>query len=146
MALTKLFTKKERITQLFWKNPAMYAKFWLKGHNGVDFWVPVGTPVLACLDGYAEAGYDKAWYGNYVKIFKNRPDGISEVIYWHFSETHVKSGDVVKSGQVIGKSGNTWNSTWPHLHFWLRFRDLNKNIVGTTNGFKWWIDPMPYFE
>lgn len=146
MALTKLFEKPQRITQLFGKNPKMYEKFGLKWHNWIDYGTPIGTTLLACLEGTIEVWNDHKSYGKYIKIFKTRSDWISEVIYWHLSEIKVKTGQIVKPWDIIGKTGNTGNSTWPHLHFGLRFRDTKKNVINKDNGFSGWIDPIPYFE
>jgi murein DD-endopeptidase MepM/ murein hydrolase activator NlpD len=89
-------------------------KWWSKGyHTGVDFAVPTGTPVLAVDDGKIEnANWGKS-YGNQVI---QKVDG-GWVIYAHLNKVRVKPGATVKKGQIVGESGNSGNSTGPHLHF-----------------------------
>ena len=89
-------------------------KMWSKGyHSGCDFAVPVGTEVLAVADGtVANANWGKA-YGT--QIVQTLPDG-TFFIYAHLSKSLVKPGDKISKNQVIGKSGNTGNSSGPHLH------------------------------
>jgi murein DD-endopeptidase MepM/ murein hydrolase activator NlpD len=90
---------------------------WSTGfHTGVDFAVPVGTEVLAAANGkIMPNGWGKS-YG--VQLVCRVKGGF--VIYAHLSKTFVKPGQKVKKGQVIALSGNTGNSTGPHLHFELR--------------------------
>lgn len=90
---------------------------WSKGyHTGVDFAVPEGTDVLAVVDGKIEAANWGKSYGT--QLVQKVPGGW--VIYAHLSKALVKPGDHVKKGQHIGESGNTGNSTGPHLHFEMR--------------------------
>lgn len=92
-------------------------KMWSKGyHTGVDFAVPVGTDVLAAADGVIEHANWGAAYGTQLV---QKVDG-GWVIYAHLSKALVKPGDKVKKGQHIGESGNTGNSSGPHLHFEMR--------------------------
>jgi murein DD-endopeptidase MepM/ murein hydrolase activator NlpD len=93
-------------------------KHWSKGyHTGVDFAVPIGTPVRAISDGIVEnANWGKA-YGTQVII---RGEA-GWVIYAHLSVARVKPGQSVKVGQLIGESGNSGtNTTGAHLHVELR--------------------------
>lgn len=92
-------------------------KMWSKGyHTGVDFAVPVGTDVLAVADGKIEAAN---WGQAYGTQLVQKVEG-GWVIYAHLSKALVKAGDKVKKGQHIGESGNTGNSSGPHLHFEMR--------------------------
>lgn len=95
-------------------------------HPGVDI-VPV-TPndvVFACLDGVVQVAQNKASEGNYVIIkHDNVPDPVNPNVkttlyscYLHLLELGVTTGQLVSEGDVIGKSGNTGNSTGEHLHF-----------------------------
>ena len=92
-------------------------RMWSKGyHTGVDYAVPIGTDVHAVADGKVEnANWGKA-YGTQLVT---KVDG-GWFIYAHLSSTLVKPGAVIKAGQVIAKSGNTGNSSGPHLHVELR--------------------------
>jgi murein DD-endopeptidase MepM/ murein hydrolase activator NlpD len=93
-------------------------KHWSSGkHTGVDFAVPVGTPVLAVADGKIE---NASWGKAYGKQIVQKVDG-GWVIYAHLNALRVKPGAKVKKGQIIGESGNSGNSTGPHLHF--EYRD-----------------------
>jgi murein DD-endopeptidase MepM/ murein hydrolase activator NlpD len=92
-------------------------KMWSKGyHTGVDFAVPVGTDIIAVADGKIE---NATWGASYGTQLVQKVDG-GWVIYAHLSKALVKAGDVVKKGQHIGESGNTGNSSGPHLHFEMR--------------------------
>jgi len=90
---------------------------WSTGaHTGVDFAVPIGTPVLSVADGtVVNANWGKA-YGN--QVICTAPGGY--VIYAHLNKVRVKPGMVVKKGQIVGESGNSGNSSGPHLHLELR--------------------------
>ena len=92
-------------------------KWWSKGyHTGVDYAVPTGTDVLAVADGEIT---NANWGKSYGTQLVQKLDG-GFFIYAHLSQALVKPGDKVKAGQVIAKSGNTGNSTGPHLHVELR--------------------------
>jgi hypothetical protein len=92
-------------------------KHWSKGyHTGVDYAVPVGTDVHAVADGkITAANWGQAYGTQLVQVVNG-----GWFIYAHLSATLVKPGDLVTAGQVIAKSGNTGNSTGPHLHAELR--------------------------
>src|SRR5690625_365886 len=83
-------------------------------HAGVDWAVPVGTPVRAALAGTALGYQPPGRTGRYV--FLAHP-GNRNTYYGHLSRPMVSAGDQVAKGQVIGLSGNTGRSTGPHLHF-----------------------------
>ena len=112
-----------------------------KMHNGIDLKANY-EDVHAVLDGIiTEAGWDSKGGGNYIKIKHfNR----FETSYLHLSEIYYKVGEKVRAGFIIGKSGNTGNSTGPHLHFAVKefgqsinpyhfLNDLNKanNLIAT---------------
>lgn len=86
-----------------------------KGHTGIDYACPLGTPILASADGtvsYLQTS--NVGYGNDVMLL--HPDG-NYTLYAHLSSIAVKRWQKVKQGDVIAYSGNTGNSTGPHLHF-----------------------------
>jgi murein DD-endopeptidase MepM/ murein hydrolase activator NlpD len=90
---------------------------WSKGyHTGIDYAVPVGTDVHAIASGTI---VDANWGKSYGTQLVCQIDG-GWIIYAHLSAALVKPGDKVKAGQVIAKSGNTGNSSGPHLHVELR--------------------------
>ncbi|MFF7728398.1 peptidoglycan DD-metalloendopeptidase family protein [Streptomyces sp. NPDC008001] len=88
---------------------------WMSVHTGIDFPVAYGTPVMAATDGTVRTQYNVA-YGNMAIV--TSPDGV-ETWYCHLSSTKLRSGQV-KAGDVIAYSGNSGNSTGPHLHFEVR--------------------------
>lgn len=87
-----------------------------KFHNGVDYGVPIGTPVMAADGGVVlMAGNNgRVQYGRYIVI--KHANGLT-TLYAHLSKQSVKTGETVERGQIIGYSGNTGYSTGPHLHF-----------------------------
>jgi LysM repeat protein len=92
----------------------------LHGYNAVDLGTPRGTKVVAAADGIVivarSSGYNGG-YGEYIAI--DHPNG-TQTVYAHLSKIYVTSGQEVEQGQVIALSGNTGNSTGPHLHFEIR--------------------------
>ncbi|MBO5227573.1 MAG: peptidoglycan DD-metalloendopeptidase family protein [Lachnospiraceae bacterium] len=90
-------------------------------HNGIDVAVKTGTEIVAAIGGKVTlAGWDGS-YGYNVVI----SDGDTEIRYAHLSEILVEKGDNVAAGQLVAKSGNTGNSTGPHLHFELKIDGQN---------------------
>lgn len=83
-------------------------------HKGVDLAVPVGTAVYAADNGVVTTAKLSDSFGNYIVI--DHQNGM-QTLYAHNSSLIVKEGDVVSKGQQIALSGNTGNSTGPHLHF-----------------------------
>ncbi|QNP64565.1 M23 family metallopeptidase [Streptomyces genisteinicus] len=95
---------------------------WSAKHSGQDFAVPVGTPVKAVHGGTVvkagpNGGGDGPAYGNAI-VIKHANGKYSQ--YAHLSKINVSIGSKVKTGQLIAKSGNTGNSSGPHLHFEIR--------------------------
>ncbi|MFJ8694592.1 M23 family metallopeptidase [Streptomyces roseolilacinus] len=88
---------------------------WMSLHTGIDFPVQYGTPVMAATDGTVRTQWNSA-YGNMVIV--TAKDG-TETWYCHLSSAKIRSGSV-KAGDVIAYSGNSGNSTGPHLHFEVR--------------------------
>lgn len=88
---------------------------WMSQHSGIDFPVSYGTPVMAATDGVVSTKWNSA-YGNMAIV--TAKDG-TETWYCHLS-THKISNGPVKAGDTIAFSGNSGNSTGPHLHFEVR--------------------------
>lgn len=88
---------------------------WMALHTGIDFPVQPGTPVSAVTDGTVRTQWNSS-YGNMAIV--TAPDG-TETWYCHLSSTKIRSG-TVKAGTVIAYSGNTGNTTGPHLHLEVR--------------------------
>lgn len=93
-------------------------------HRGLDFSVPVGTPVRVSGDGVVLAVQQQRGFGKVVKV--DHGGGVVTV-YAHLSEQLIKKGDQVSRGDVIARSGNTGRSSAPHLHYEIRINDRPVN-------------------
>lgn len=93
-------------------------------HKGVDLAAPVGTAVYAADNGIVTTAKLSDSFGNYIVI--DHQNGM-QTLYAHNSSLIVKQGDVVSKGQQIALSGNTGNSTGPHLHFEVHSNDVAVN-------------------
>ena len=82
-------------------------------HMGIDIAFPRGTKVLACEGGTVVNASYSGGFGKCIMI--EHQNGL-KTIYAHLDKIDVKKGQPVLRGQVIGKVGNTGNSTGPHLH------------------------------
>ena len=86
----------------------------VRPHNGVDFGVPTGTPIIAPSDGVVEhVAFQAKGAGHYIKI----RHGHITTVYMHLSKPLVKPGQTVRKGERIALSGNSGGSTGPHLHY-----------------------------
>ncbi|NHN56617.1 M23 family metallopeptidase [Calidifontibacter sp. DB0510] len=82
-------------------------------HKGNDFPTPTGTPLRAMNAGTIVAA---GWYGGQGKRVVIDFGGGVSAVYAHMSALNVSAGQRVAAGEVVGLSGNTGNSTGPHLH------------------------------
>ncbi len=87
-----------------------------ENHQGIDIGVVTGTTVYAAMEGKVSVVSDEGSYGTHVKIVNQDVT----TIYAHCSKILVEEGDTIKKGQKIALSGNTGNTTGPHLHFEIR--------------------------
>ncbi|OKP02231.1 murein DD-endopeptidase MepM [Xenorhabdus eapokensis] len=96
----------------------------ITAHKGVDFAMPVGTPVLAVGDGEVVVAKFDGAAGNFIAIRHGRQ---YTTRYMHLRKILVKPGQKVKRGERIALSGDTGRSTGPHLHFefWDNQRPVN---------------------
>lgn len=101
-------------------------------HGALDYGVPVGTEVYAAAEGVVlAANWSNGGLGNYVCI---QHSGEMRTLYGHGNgKFYVKPGDVVKKGQLIMLSGNTGNSSGPHLHFEVRVSPYNWSYWGNDS-------------
>ena len=93
-------------------------------HEGVDFMVPEGSPILASANGIVVYSDYHTQYGNMVEI-----DHGNDIVtrYAHASRLLVKVGQMVRRGQEIAKVGSTGRSTGNHLHFEVRYKNMAQN-------------------
>lgn len=139
------------VSQEFGGNPATYAQFGLKGHDGRDYAAPKGTPVYAAHDGFIvnSVATDVGNYGLRIQIGSADKSFITN--YGHFSKVEFPEIPFnlnneqypVKKGDLIGLVGSTGFSTGPHLHFGLRFYE-NYQVKNYNNGYYGYVDPVPY--
>lgn len=91
-------------------------------HKGIDIAMCVGDTVRVALPGVVgKVAYEAKGYGHYVVV--RHDDGI-ETRYAHLSHPLVVVGQRVMAREAIGLSGNTGNSTGPHLHFETRYQGV----------------------
>lgn len=124
------------ITQGFGQNPDVYAAWGFAGHNGIDFGVSEGTLIYAPHDGIASVVNDgTSGYGLYLVI----TDAKRKSILGHLSEALVAEGQAVYQGDPVAKSGNTGQSSGPHLH-WTYKIVKNGQVQNKSNGYDGAVD------
>lgn len=103
--------------------------------RATDFGVSSGTPVVAAMNGAVTTSADLKdgngnyrSYGRYIAI----QNGNEKTLYAHLSKRNVSAGQNVRAGQLLGYSGNTGNSSGPHLHFetWRGGKTVNPGSFG----------------
>lgn len=148
ITLKDIFKGDYPVTQTYGANPSYYGQFYIygvkqRGHEGVDWATPIGTEITAPFDGTVlRSGWqgDFPGYGNVVVLW----DEAQKVAVWyaHLSEAHVGRGEKVKAGDVLGKTGNTGNSTGPHLHFAIVNTDAYGNRLNQYDGMGGFFNPL----
>ena len=104
-------------------------------HYGIDFGMPTGTKIRALTDGIiTQSGWASGGGGNQITL--KEPGGKYFQWYMHMSKLLAKQGDKVKTGDVIGLSGSTGNSTTPHLHI-QRMKGRVGNDTALSNVMDW---------
>lgn len=122
-------TKLRNVSSLYGYRTHPKYGYW-RMHEGIDLSAPIGTPVYATGNGIVSQSQWRSGYGQLIEInhgfgYKSR--------YGHLSKRHVKAGDSVIRGEVIGEVGNTGVSSGPHLHYEVRFRGNTVNPIHYFN-------------
>lgn len=102
-------------------------------HHGIDLGLVIGTPLYAIHDGEVVrigTGCENNGYignmcggsgeGNYLIYTYTIDEDVYTVIYYHMNTVEVDVGNQIVQGQQVGTSGNSGNSTGPHLHIEIR--------------------------
>lgn len=120
----------------FWANPlpgGTFVRGFYAGHSGIDIAATSGTPIFAANGGpVLYAGWNSWGYGNTVVI----GHGPFSTLYGHMSRLALRCGDWAAAGQIIGYVGSTGNSSGPHLHFEIRYRNQPQDPIQTP-GIGW---------
>ena len=141
-----------KLNQRFDNKSYLYSNIGLAGHNGIDFATPTGTPILAMHDGIILNTVVDNKGGLGVEIRSKEKIEIDgklthfKTLYWHLDSFSCHVGQEVKAGDIIGISGNTGNSTGPHLHNALKLIDDNFNTLNHGNGYNGAIDHLNYID
>ena len=125
------------ITQYFGQTLSDYSEYGMIGHNGVDFGTNIGVDCISPIDGKASVGFDPQGYGYYVKIIGSD----RSFIFAHLSAIGVANDETIVVNKVVGKTGNSGNSTGPHCHVGLRPIPYDD-----SNGYHGYIDPLPFLN
>ena len=96
-----------------------------KLHRGVDFAAPKGTPIYAGGNGIIEYVGLNGGYGKYIRIRHNNEYKTAYAHMLNFKKG-ISNGIRVNQGDIIGYVGSTGNSTGPHLHYEIIYK--NKQI------------------
>ena len=113
-----------------------YGARWGRMHKGVDLAVAEGTSVYAAEDGTIyNVSHSSSGYGNCIIVYHGKQGGIDYYTrYAHLLDTlDAYVGKQVKQGEKIALSGNTGNSTGPHLHLAVRENNEYKNPLDFIN-------------
>ncbi len=92
-------------------------------HSGLDIAAPEGTPIKAIADARVIETGDFFFSGN--MVYLDHGQGVIS-LYAHLYKIHVKPGQLIKQGEIIGEVGETGRVTGPHLHLSLL---LNRTAV-----------------
>lgn len=101
-----------------------------RAHKGIDYAAPTGTPVRSVGDGTVIFAGMQRGYGNVIEVAHRNG---KTTVFAHLSRIHVKKGQKVEQGTVIGAVGSTGLSTGPHLHFEFRVDGEHQDPLTIAN-------------
>lgn len=102
----------------------------MQSHQGVDYTIPEGSSVFATADGRVRSVSSRSSTSGRTVVL-DHGNGY-ETSYSHLGDINVTTGQYVRRGDIIARSGNTGLSLAPHLHYEVRY-----------NGMR--VDPIHYF-
>ena len=138
--------RKEDLCKCRYTSP--YGPRWGRLHAGIDIGMPVETPLLALENGkviYSKlnGGGVTRGYGYYIVI---QYDNGLYSLYGHLKQlSKYRPGDRVKKGQIIAYSGNTGNTTGPHVHVEIHEHEFNFRSQVREKGYDSAVDPVKYY-
>ena len=141
-----------QITQGFGENPASYARFGLKGHNGWDIrTIYPDTPngkrkIMAPQDSkfYRVGNEGNDGFGKYIEIITKTSKNT-----WKHTFAHCDSYEAFtdkKMGESIATSDNTGNSTAPHSHWTAKRLNADGSVKDYDNGYFGAVNPQEYID
>ena len=108
-------------------------------HRGIDIRAATGTNVYATANGTVEFIRDQGNEGGGKYVLIRHDNGNFRTAYFHLSNNTIKKvGDRVRAGDLIGISGNTGNSSGPHLHYEMYYTQQGKKFGWNQDA----IDPL----
>ena len=132
----------ENTYKLVWPKMPRITQWYGHPHSGLDIAMVMRTPLYAMWDGIvAFVGVDEAPNGGYGKYIRISHSELGfDCFFAHCDETLLQAGDSVKRGQLVALSGNTGNSTGPHLHWEVRLRE--RLADGKLGGYRANVGPF----
>jgi murein DD-endopeptidase MepM/ murein hydrolase activator NlpD len=106
-------------------------------HRGIDIAVHYDTVYSASNGSVYYTGFQASGAGNYIVVKSEWNGRFIYIYYMHLDSFYVATNDIVFAGQQIALSGNTGNSTGPHLHFEIRLDSPNSTSRKTRNPELW---------
>lgn len=141
-------TDVKRVNQHFGERPEFYQQIsngYLPAHEGIDLAAPFGTPYYCVAPGVVKRVSDKdrhgkpSPYGWHVLVVHDK--GFSTLYAHATPDIRVTEGAQVSAGQILAYSGNTGNSSGPHLH--LTLKQEGHALAGWPPGY---MDPWLFLE
>jgi hypothetical protein len=141
----------EKNFKLVWPNMPRISQWYGPTHSGLDIPMPVGTPLYAMANGeIAWTDVDTAANGGYGEYIRVRLYGLQfdQMIAHCSRRIHTVRFAKVKRGELLAYSGNTGNSTGPHLHLEIRAKaeDEVNDAAGVGPHHRGQVDPMTVYQ
>lgn len=131
------FTGNFKHCQKFGANPDGYKKFGLRGHDGDDWLIPHDTIMKSpTAVRVMRVGFDATGWGKYLQLWDKRQSLLINMCHMH--SVNVAEGDEVKWGDEVARSGNSGNSSAPHLHIAVADTGADGKKLNVDNGHKGW--------